>query len=875
MEQIKKNIKGYAGYALLSFLIPVAVLAVNYWLKDIYPGSNITILASDSFTQYSHFHASFHNLLKGDGSVFYTWYGSLGLNYWAFIGYYLGGIFTPLVYFFDNLHMADTLYYLTLLKFGCIGLSFWYFAYKTFRIPKWGHLILSNFYALMSFTIAFSEIIMWLDAIMYLPLVILGIHRVMDERKPLLLFVTYLLVFLSNFYMGFIVGLFTFLYYMARVLTDRQKYGKSLPMYLLTSILAGGGSMVMILPTVLDLSNNGEELTRVTSLKTSATGPLDMIVKNMIGVYDTTQFDGIPFVYIGLLPLIFCLFFFVSKKFPLKNKLIYGALIGTVTFSFYFEPLNLLWQGMHAPNMFLFRYSFVFSFMVILLAGYGWEKYSSEDFELTANIFLGVIGLFVAAKIISDIQGNEYLNGWSLIYSLIYLGLYLTVFFLRKQKLLVKLLPVALYVIVCGEVYFNTQLLIQGISNEWTYPSRNHYEEPYPDKKKLVDQTKEENDSFYRTESLSKLSENESFNYGYSGLSMFSSIRNRNSSYYLADLGFRSWNTQLTVRYNNNTILMDSLLGIKYNLSKQDPLKFGYSLKETSGEYQLYENEYALPLGMLTDEGIYEEGVAGNQAKLLNYLADTSESYFDFVVPELINTENAEVVETKSGNNTLMTITSEEKEEAKKDSDTEQKKMVLTWQVEIPAKQQAYFTIYPTNYDLLAEGKAEINVGDISYETSIAPTGQYYNVGYYEEKTVLTFTTAFSNTDTIEMVKPDIVLLDTPSFEKSVNAIQKKGVDIKVDGRRAEAQVTAEKDQVLLTTIPYDKGWKVYVDGKEAEIQDFKGAFLSISLTAGEHDVSFVFLPYGLKLGTGLSIFSFVGFGGYWFYLKRKKRKNS
>lgn len=407
MERTKKFIKKNAGYALLSFLVPVAILAVNYWLRDIYPGSNITILASDSFTQYSHFHASFHNMLKGDGSIFYTWYGSLGLNYWAFIGYYLGGIFTPLVYFFDNLHMADTLYYLTLLKFGCIGLSFWYFAHKTFTIPKWGQLLLSNFYALMSFTIAFSEIVMWLDALIYLPLVVLGIHRIMDERKPLLLFVTYFLVFISNFYMGFIVGLFTFLYFIARMLTDRQKYGKSLLMYLTTSLLAGGTSMIMILPTVLDLSNNGEELTKISSLKTSATGPLDMIIKNMIGVYDTTQFDGIPFIYIGLLPLILCLFYFVSKKFSLKNKLIYGALIGIVAFSFYFEPLNLFWQGMHAPNMFLFRYSYIFSFMVILLAGYGWEKYTNEDFELLTNIFLGVIGLFVVTKILSDTLGNE------------------------------------------------------------------------------------------------------------------------------------------------------------------------------------------------------------------------------------------------------------------------------------------------------------------------------------------------------------------------------------------------------------------------------------------------------------------------------------
>src|SRR5699024_9154445 len=253
-------------------------------------------------------------------------------------------------------------------KVGFAGLSFWILA-RTYKIPRWGQVALSVSYASISFITAHSEIIMWLDAFIYLPLIILGIHRVMDYKRPTLLFVSYLLLFLSSFYMGFMIGIFSFLYFMARLFTKWSLYKKSIVPYGITSLLAGGASMIIVLPAVLDLRSNGEALSQITTLKTEATSYLDLIMKNMIGVYDTTKYGSIPFVYAGLLPLVLCLFYFASRKVPLKNKFLYGSLFAILIASFYLVPLNLFWHGMHAPNMFLFRYAYLFSFLVLLLAG--------------------------------------------------------------------------------------------------------------------------------------------------------------------------------------------------------------------------------------------------------------------------------------------------------------------------------------------------------------------------------------------------------------------------------------------------------------------------------------------------------------------------
>ena len=61
------------------------------------------------------------------------------------------------------------------------------------------------------------------------------------------------------------------------------------------------------------------------------------------------------------------------------------------------------------------------------------------------------------------------------------------------------------------------------------------------------------------------------------------SVRNRHSSTYLNALGFRSRGTNLNIRYQNNTLLMDALMGIKYNIAENNPMKFGFERQAAAG----------------------------------------------------------------------------------------------------------------------------------------------------------------------------------------------------------------------------------------------------------------------------------------------------
>lgn len=861
---IKDFCKRHYPYMLASFFIPFAVMAFIYLTIGIFPGSSRSILASDAFSQFSNFHASFRNALLGKQSFLFTWNASLGLNYLSLVSYYVGGLFTPLVLLFPNQMMPDALYFLTLLKIGSAGLAFWFYAQQTFQLDKWQHVTLAVFYSLMSFITAHSEIIMWLDAFVYLPLIILGIDRLIKQRKPRLLFISYLLLFLSSFYMGFMIAIFSALYFLVRLIDNWRQTKKAFLPYTLTSLLAGGASMIIILPAVLDLHTNGEELSKITTLKTEATDFLDILLKNLIGVYDTTKYGSIPFIYVGLLPLVLCLFYFCSKA-PLKQKLLYGGLFGILIASFYLVPLNLFWHGMHAPNMFLFRYAYLFSFLVIMLAGYGWEQVEQD--QKASSRLLGIIliqmALFCLAFGIRPTGSYEYIKFSSFVLSMFFLLLYLLIFGLHRLRGFSKTMFVMLVLITASfEMTVNTNGMIRGILNDWNYASRSLYSDPYPDIKKLVEKTQD--GTFSRVENLDGVSANDSFNYGYSGVSMFSSIRNRHSSSYLDRLGFRSRGTNLNIRYANNTLLMDSFLGVKYNLSKQPVNKYGFTMEDQTKEYQLYKNKNALPLAFMASPDLNKISQPANdnlssQTNLFNGLADLQETYFHFQPLSILQTDNTDI--SYDG---IYTIFTEQKENIAKD---------VTWEVDVPAHSQAYLSLYPQNFAQLESSTVTISVNGQQRKSQINITGQYYDLGYYEEATKLQFTASFYGTKTVGFQNPQVVTLDTEAYQTAVDRIKEQSVALDVGKRNAEGRVNASEERLLVTTIPYDKGWQATIDGKKVPITAFQDAFVSIKVPKGQHTVAFSYLPQGFLIGTVLFFGCILLFGIFdYFYQKSLKK---
>lgn len=180
---------------------------------------------------------------------------------------------------------------------------------------------------------------------------------------------------------------------------------------------------------------------------------------------------------------------------------------------------------------------------------------------------------------------------------------------------------------------------------------------------------------------------------------MFSSIRNRHSSEYLNDLVFYSPGTNLLTRYENNTLLMDSILGLKYIIDKNDPMKYGFTKIDSSGEYNLYENKDALPLGILTDDQIFEIGAVETQIDLFNHFSKMNESLFTINPIKVVDSKNVKM--TKSGND----VTYQALDLSKP--------IEIEWYVEVPAHTQSYVSMFPVQYEKTCDAMVALKLEKI------------------------------------------------------------------------------------------------------------------------------------------------------------------
>ena len=849
---------------LLSILLPIVIMGGSYYQNGIYWGSKTTMLASDAYPQLLNFYSNFHDVLVGDQSIFYTWGGALGGNFWSLSAYYLNSIFTFIVIFFDKVDMPEALYLITLLKFGAIGGSFYCYSQYNFSIKKWVSLAVSLCYALMSFSVAYSPINMWLDALIYLPLIIWGINRIQEKQKPLLLFISYTLLFLSNYYFGFIVGVFSVLYMFLRVYCY-PKYKESILSYFVTSLLAGGASMVVVLPSVIDLKTNGETLSPINQLITPDVGGWDLIVKQFVGSYDTAKFESAPFIFAGVLPLLLGLFFFFSPQISNRKKIGNASLAGLLILSVYIYPLNLFWHGFHFPNMLLFRFSFLLSFLICYWALQVIDSWKSADLSSFINFSIVFMALILMTYFLMNPKRYDYVQAqnvlWTLFFCFIYLGsIYLLQRLKNKKK---KMLIFFIMFCVVAEMAVNTRQMIEGIANDWGFPERTMYSENYKDIESLVskaDKSMTTSGSFQRMINLNPISLNEGFNLGYSGISQFSSIRNRSALSYLAQMGYRSEGTNLTIQAINNTLLMDSFLGVDYVLSQKEPLLFGYEKEAQAGNYQLYKNKYALPLGIITDKGIYDKETVSNQSDLWNYLSGKNEEYIRLT--GLDNEVATNTVITRENNYVTYSQAQPGKD------------MSIEWDVSVPANSQAYISLYTQNNAMMKDVKNEITVQGQSFNYEMSKVGQYYNIGYYDTATLVHVKVTFYGSAIVQFPEPDVLLINTDKFKQSAQAIQEKGVPLKAEKNHVSGNVDVDTEGVLLTTIAYDSGWRAYIDGERKEIRSFEDGLIGIPISKGQHSIELIYYPNGLFLGIGISGISVCIFISSYFWRKRGKNTN-
>ena len=117
-----------------------------------------------------------------------------------------------------------------------------------------------------------------------------------------------------------------------------------------------------------------------------------------------------------------------------------------------------------------------------------------------------------------------------------------------------------------------------------------------------------------------------------------------------------------------------------------------------------------------------------------------------------------------------------------------------------------------------------------------------------------------------------IVKDGSQSYDEAISYLHKNGFNItEFDTDLIKGTVKAEKDGVMLFSIPYDEGWSVTLDGENAPAQKAAGYLLSFDISEGEHEIELSYTVPGIKDGAVISLFSLLAFVSFAFY-KRKKQ---
>ena len=838
---MKLFFKTYWTY-FVSFIIPVIIMTGVYLSQGIYWNSETSPLLGDGFHQYVIFDVTLRNILHGNGSLFYTFTSGLGLNFYALSSYYLGSFLSPLVYFFNLSNMPDAVYLTTLLKFGLIGLSTYFSLNKLSQsIPKSLKLTLSTSYALMSFTVSQLEIKTWLDVFILIPLIITGLQLLITEKKFLLYFTSLSILFIQNYYFGYMTALFLIFWYICQISWDFKTRKSSFLDFIITSFLAGMASLILTLPTLFDLQTHGEKLTEVTKFQTESSWYLDLFAKQFIGSFDTTKYGAIPMIFVGLLPFILTILFFTLKSIKFHVKLIYAIFFTFLIASFYIETLDLFWQGMHTPNMFLHRYAWIFSTLLIYTAAEVLKRLKEiKVWNFLVSLFLVVTGFLATIYLKSH---YSFLTDLNILLTLEFLVVYsLLLLVVIKKFISVNLFAILISLFIMVEMSLNASSQMDGIAKEWGFASRSAYNRYIPAMESFSTYI---GNQFTRTEKLETQTGNDSMKFNYNGISQFSSVRNRSASSTLDKLGFKSSGTNLNLRYANNSILADSLFGIQYNISENPIDKYGFQDVYQKDNLTLYENQYSLPIAFASqsvyNDVKFNEHTLDNQASFLNQLANVNFDYFSPIHYE--KTENTD---------DLISVTSSSNEDA-----------AIQYQIEVPENSQVYLSFTNLHFSNDKQKKVDILVNGEKKTFTADNTFSFFNLGYTKEKKTFNINVSFPGNSQVSFESPTFYRLDTQTLTEAIQKIKEQPVTVSTSKNKVFATYDVQQDTSIFFTIPYDKGWSAYQDGKKIEIKQAQTGFMKVDVPKGKGTITLSFIPNGFITGAICSFTSLLLFGIY------------
>lgn len=844
------------GAIWLAVLLPVVIMSIYFFgFRHVYPFGNASLLTVDMGQQYIDFYAYFRDTVTTGnfGQLLYGWNKALGGDMTGTWAYYLLSPFNFLLLLFPKTQLDLAVTVMTLTKYAAAGGAM--AVYLRGRKVHGGLLpAFSTAYALSGWFIANQLNLMWFDSVICLPLVALGIDRLGTRRwRSFAIWLTVAII--TNYYIGFMVCLFSCCYFLYGILRDwptRPERLRRLWRFTRAGVLAAGSSAVVLLPTVYQILRSKGTYTVNQIHARIEYNPLDLLSKLFSGAFNFDQMpEGFPNIFVGALATLGVLIFLANRRLPRRERL--GGLL-VLTFlilSAMFEPLDLLWHGMQFPVWYPYRFSFVLSFFFIVLAVRGVQSLPT-GIALWPMLALTAITVGTTAYVWVHLDRFNFLSTTSLTLSAIYALLVIMILSAASPQRRAAGWLLALIAVI--DLSTNAALALNQIS----YVSHSDYHTYTETLRAGVDAVKKRDDGTYRIGKTILRTKNDAMQIGYMGQDQFNSMFEPSIPQFYAALGQPEGDGFVT--YANGTLVTDALLDTKYWISARpvsrktlgNTLLPALSTRPDLSEYtriaqtrllNVSRNHRALGIGFAANQDILNTHLTAatplaNQARLLSGLTGHDDNRLFTPLP-LTLTRVTNVKQPVNG------VTYSPK---RKNQDA-----ILTYTFSAPTSHPVYLTV-PASFTDNAVRVAVNGQHVVTYDTFRNPV--VLNVTPSQSGVTQTLTLRFKKPLDLNLLHLDMLAKDKLTAALATLK-QSPLTHVKQGGHTLSGHIRTTADRpVVFLSIPNDPGWQVKIDGRLVKTKTVAGLLMGIKTRPGHHVVTMTYWPPYFKIGLVISIIS-------------------
>lgn len=827
-------------------LAPVGVLVIvsaMFALYGIFPFGTGTVSWCDMNQQTVPLLMDFKDILEGKASIFYSTGNAGGMNFWGVFLFFLA---SPLYLLVKFVKKSDIIYLVNILLAVKLSLSAFtatvYLRYVHKRLHPAFVTLLSVMYALCGYGIMYSQTLVWLDMMVLFPLLMLGIHRMCLEGKPLIYGAALTASVLINYYISYMLVVFILLTVplFIRMRCSAEQRKRAYVLFLWTSLIAALITAPVWLCAFLQVHSSAR----------SGSTLVEFLYKPL---FDNTADKLAILMFTAMFWAVIPLYF----KSPLlkKAEVKYNfAVLLLLLVPVFLDPVNKIWHT-GSYQCFPLRYGFVIIFTVMTLAAHFLESLEVKKDRFTPCwVILPVLGIGSAAVAVYIIKTKrQQLSGFvnslnvgksqfKIIFGLFILAglIYLIGLLLYKQGIIgVKLLTALCAVVFIGEFYSSFSMNVGFPSNSGDL---------FKNSAVLVHDSSGE--AYSRTKTEKKyLHVNMLGGLGYNSLAHYTSLTSESFMFAMKKLGYSSY--WMEVGSNGGTVLTDALLGIKKSIGAYYDFKSYYEIENLTGDLEVGTSEICCPIGIKSSLSPSEaseipDGKRVDTQKMLARKFFGTDSMISEYSPDIFLNGKSDDSDGR------FSVTPD---------NGDMGFCQLRYSIPVKGRQVLYFDLF----DRLSNDLAEEYYGSVN----IYVDGSCIAENYPESKNNgIACLGEFCDTtaEILVVVKKAISVKSFGVFGIDVDSLKEctrrltavNGCDMYLSGNTITAECTAEQGEYLYLSVPYEKGLTAKVNGESAELIRTNDCFCALRLENGKNIIELSFLPGGMYPGL---VLAFCGSG--------------